>query len=176
MQIQQWFEELELATDFELFRLRSAIQKVLEDPERTKKLKSKIRIGMNVDYFCTERNHLVACVIQKVGRSRVDIQEIITQKRWSIPFYVLNLEHIETEIVSQRVKGMSKAELSVGQTVGFLNPKDHRDYIGQIAKLNPKRVIVIADNMEWHVPYSILFPVITSEAEESYQVLLPKTP
>ncbi|EKO3643840.1 hypothetical protein P0F25_000263 [Vibrio metschnikovii] len=173
MQIQQFFEELESASDFELFRLQSAIQKMLEDPERTKQLKRKIQVGMKVDYFCIVRNHAIPCSILKIGRSRVDVQEDDTQKRWSIPFYHLNLNHIETEIVSLNIKGMSKAELSIGCTVGFISNKDNREYIGQISKLNPKRAVVLVQNTAWNVPYSMLFPVITTEITEHNQVLLP---
>ena len=173
MKIQQLFEELESATDFELFRLQSAIQKMLEDPERTKQLKQKIQVGMKVDYFCIDRNHGVPCSILKIGRSRVDVQEDDTQKRWSLPFHHLNLDHIETDIVSLNVKGMSKAELSIGSTVGFIDNKDNREYIGQISKLNPKRAVVLVQNSVWDVPYSMLFPVITSETTEQNQVLLP---
>ena len=36
MNIQQVFEELETASDFELFRIKSAIDKVLEDPDRAR--------------------------------------------------------------------------------------------------------------------------------------------
>lgn len=173
MQIQQFFEELKTATDFELFRLQSAIQKALEDPERTKALKLKIQVGMKVDYFCNERNHSIPCTVLKVGRSRVDVQESGIQKRWSIPFYYLNLDHIETDIVSLNTKGMSKAELFIGCTVGFINNKDNNEYIGQVSKLNPKRAVILVHSTAWTVPYSMLFPVIASEAEEYHQVLLP---
>jgi len=72
---------------------------MLEDPERTKQLKQKIQVGMKVEYFCTDRNLAIPCSILKIGRSRVNVQEDDTQKRWSIPFNHLNLDHIETEIV-----------------------------------------------------------------------------
>lgn len=146
MQIQQLFEELESACDFELFRLQSALQKMLDDPERTKQLKPKIRVGMKVDFFCTDRNLAISCTVLKIGRSRVDIQENDTQNHWSIPFFSLNLNHIETDIISLNIKGMSKAELSIGCTVGFINNKDNREYIAQVSKINPKRAIVLVQN------------------------------
>ncbi|MFA0692254.1 hypothetical protein [Vibrio splendidus] len=66
MNTQKVFEELETASDFELFRLKSAIEKVLEDPDRARALKAKITVGMEVEYFCTERNNSVLCTILKV--------------------------------------------------------------------------------------------------------------
>ena len=67
MNIQSVFSELESASDFELFRLQQAIIKVLDDPDRVQQLRRKIQVGMKVDYFCGERNTLIACKVTKVG-------------------------------------------------------------------------------------------------------------
>ncbi|MEZ8403356.1 hypothetical protein AB6D75_08890 [Vibrio splendidus] len=172
MNTQKVFEELETASDFELFRLKSAIEKVLEDPDRARALKAKITVGMEVEYFCTERNNSVLCTILKVGRTRVDISEKETGKGWSLPFYFLNLDHIDTELVSNKAVGLSKAELSIGQTVGFVSNRDNQEYIGQVSKLNPKKVVVLVGNTAWTVPYSMLFPVLDSEASQTKQTLI----
>ncbi|MCG9552894.1 hypothetical protein L1D11_05735 [Vibrio sp. Isolate32] len=172
MNIQQVFEELEKASDFELFRIKSAIEKVLEDPDRAKALKAKMTVGMEVEYFCTERNHYMLCSILKVGRTRVEIREKETGKGWSLPFYFLNLDHIDTELISNKAVGLSKAELSIGQTVGFISSRDNQEYIGQVSKLNPKRAVVLVANTAWTVPYSMLFPVLDSEAGLVKQTLI----
>ena len=172
MNIQQIFEALETASDFELFRLKSAIEKVLEDPDRVRALKAKMAVGMEVEYFCTERNYPVLCTILKVGRTRVEIIEKETGKGWSLPFYFLNLDHIDTELISNKAVGLSKAELSIGQTVGFISSRDNQEYIGQVSKLNPKRVVVLVGNTAWTVPYSMLFPVLDSEVGQTQQRLI----
>lgn len=174
MNIQSVFSELESASDFELFRLQQAIIKVLDDPDRVQQLRRKIQVGMKVDYFCGERNTLIACKVTKVGRSRVSVLEVDTHKCWSIPFHWLNLDHIDTEIVTSKPNGLSKAELAIKQTVGFIDPRDNQEHIGQVVKLNPKRVVLSVDNKQWSVPYSLLFPVFVSQAEESKQTLLLK--
>ncbi|MCW8336634.1 hypothetical protein [Vibrio paucivorans] len=174
MNIQSVFSELESASDFELFRLQQAILKVLDDPDRVQRLKQKIQVGMTVDYFCAERNTLITCQVTKLGRSRVDVVELESQKRWSLPFHWLNLDHIEADIVTSKPNGLSKAELAVGQTVGFVDPRDNQEHIGQVVKLNPKRVVLAIDNKQWSVPYSLLFPVLVSQAQESKQTLLLK--
>ena len=172
MSLQSVFEQLESASDFELFRIKAAIEKVLDDPQRSRALKQKIEVGMTVDYFCTERNKPIACTVLKVRRSRVSIRELETGKGWSLPFYFLNLDHIDTQVVSSKTTGISKAELSIGQTVGFISSRDGKEYIGQVAKINPKRAVILIDNTAWTVPYSMLFAVITSEVERPGQTLL----
>ena len=121
MNIQQIFDELESATDFELFRLKSAIEKVLEDPERTNALKRKIQVGMAVEYFCTERNKAVLCTVLKVGRSRVSVREQDTGQQWSLPFYFLNLDHVETTLVSSKAVGLSALSTSTVCFIAAIN-------------------------------------------------------
>lgn len=174
MEIQSIFDEIQSLSAFELFRLQSAIYKTLEDPERVTALRQKIHVGMKVDYFCTERNHAIPCSVLKVSRSRVNVEEHDTQKRWSLPFYSLNLDHIETELVLPRTKGISKATLFIGSTVGFINNRDNTEHIGQVTKLNPKRAVILVNNTPWTVPYSMLFPVISCGSQEHDQMLLPR--
>ncbi len=174
MNIQSVFGELESASDFELFRLQQAILKVLDDPDRVQGLRKKIQVGMTVDYFCAERNALIACQVTKLGRSRVSVVEFESQKHWSLPFYYLNLDHVDTDIVASKTNGLSKAELAVGQTVGFIDPRDNQEHIGHVVKLNPKRVVLAIDTKQWSVPYSLLFPIFVSQSQESKQTLLLK--
>ena len=172
MDIQAIFEQLETATDFELYRIKSAIEKVLEDPERVKTLKSKITVGMKVDYFCYDRNKLIECEVLQVKRSRVSVEETLSGQKWTLPFYFLNLDNVETEVISNKPTGMSKAELAIGDTVGFISTRDNQEYIGQVIKLNPKRAVIAINQGTWTVPYAMLFPVLTSVAEETNQTIL----
>jgi hypothetical protein len=67
----------------ELVRSRFKYHKeYYEYPDRAKAL----TVGMEVEYFCTERNYYVLCSILKVGRTRVEIREKETGKGWSLPF------------------------------------------------------------------------------------------
>lgn len=172
MNIQSVFQELQSASDFELFRLKVAIDKLLEDPERINVLRQKMVVGMQLDYFNEEENRTITCELLEVKRTRATIREIETGKRWTLPFYYLNLDHIATELVANNKRGMSKAELYIGSTVGFINSKDNQDYIGQVVKLNPKRAILLVGNVKWQVPYQMLFPVIHSELNDNNTLLL----
>jgi hypothetical protein len=67
---------------------------------------------------------------------------------------------------------MSKAELYIGSTVGFINSENNQDYIGQVVKLNPKRAVLLVGNEKWQVPYQMLFPVIHAELDNNNTLLL----
>lgn len=175
MNIQHIFKELESASDFELFRIKTAIEKVLEDPDRIQQLKRKIRVGMDVEYFCPDRNKSISCIVVDIKRSRVTVKENVSGQQWTLPFYFLNLDQVETELMSSKAVGMSKAEIAVGDYVGFFNSRDSKEHIGQVVKLNPKRVVIVVENCTWSVSYQMLFPVLvseTEETEESKQLLL----
>ncbi len=172
MNIQAVFQELQSASDFELFRLKTAIDKLLEDPERINALREKMVIGMQLDYFDAKENHSIACELLEIKRTRATIREIATGKRWTLPFYYLNLDHITTELVANNKRGMSKAELHIGSTVGFISSRNNQEYIGQVSKLNPKRVVLLVGNEKWNVPYQMLFPIIHSELDGNNTLLL----
>jgi hypothetical protein len=172
MNIQPVFQDLQTASDFELFRLKTAIEKLLEDPERINALRKKLAVGMQIEYFNQEENRSILCELLEIKRTRATVREIETDKRRTLPFYYLNLEHIATELVANNKRGMSKAELHIGLTVGFVNSQNNEDYIGQVVKLNPKRAVLLVDNQKWQVPYQILFPIIHSELDNGSTLLL----
>jgi hypothetical protein len=172
MNIQSVFQELQTASDFELLRLKVAIEQLLEDPERINALRKKMVVGMLLDYFNEEENRSIPCELLDIKRTRAIVREVETGKRWTLPFYYLNLDHIATKLVANNKRGMSKAELYIGYTVGFVNSKNNQDYIGQIVKLNPKRAVLLVGNEEWQVPYQMLFDIIDSELDSSSTLLL----
>jgi hypothetical protein len=172
MNIQAIFQELQTASDFELFRLKAAIEKLLEDPERINTLRKKMVVGMQLDYFNEVENRSIACELIEIKRTRATVREIETGQRWTIPFHYLNLDHITTKLVVNNKRGMSKAELHIGLTVGFVNSQNNQDYIGQVVKLNPKRAVLLVSNEKWQVPYQMLFPIIHSELDNNSTLLL----
>ena len=172
MNVQTVFQELETASDFELYRLNIAINKLLEDPERINTLRKKLVIGMQVEYFKSEVNKVVVCEILEIKRTRVTVKEIETEERWLLPFYCLNLDGIATTLVANNQRGLSKAELHIGSTVGFVNSQNKQDYFGQVVKLNPKRAIILVGDEKWKVPYQMLFSIVNSELDDNSTLLL----
>jgi len=176
MNIQEVFQALQTSSDFELFRLRVAIDKLLEDPERIKALRKKLVVGMHLEYFNEAENRAITCEVIEIKRTRATVLDSSTKQYWTLPFYFLNLDHVATDLVVNNKKGMSKAELSIGSEVGFISSKDNQEYIGRVGKLNPKRAVILINSargeQHWTVPYSMLFPVIQSTLDDG-NTLLP---
>lgn len=153
-------EELESATPFDLYRLREAINKKLDDPSFINNIKQHIRPGMDCKYFDSDENRLIEATVVKIGRTRTSVKNKHDGHRWNIPFYMVNLEGVSVDIVKPSGKGLDRNHLKIGDHVGFVN-RDNVELYGDIIKLNPKMAKVkLGDGKVWRVSYSCLFKTI----------------
>lgn len=164
-------EELEKASLFELFRLESAINNLLDDPERLLAIKRQLQIGTDITYFDTQKNCLIPARLEAVRKTRASVREIATGKLWTIPLYMINIEGTTTDI-EPRNKGVDRLSLHVGDRVGYVS-RAGTEVFGTVIKLNPKRAKVETDQGIWNVSYSILFTVLEGEQGKE-QYLIPK--
>ena len=151
---------LEQATPFDLYRLHAAIGNMLDDPQRMAVVKKNLRIGDWVEVFEPEVNHTIRVRVLKVRRTRVLAEREDNGKQWLYPFYMLNLQGVDTAINNpDRRTGLSRNEVSIGDHVGF-RTRDGRELYGPIIKLNPKTVKIQVGKTTWRVDYSLLFKVL----------------
>jgi hypothetical protein len=156
--------ELNDASLFDLYRLRVAIRKELENPKRIEEVKKMISKGDVISYFDENENKLIQAEVIELRRTRVLVKNRHDMKQWIIPFYMVNVEEVPTDIrYSTTAKGMNRNEIRIGDLAGFRN-KYHKNVCGKVIRLNPKTVTVFVEpNQEWRVPYSMLYPIIDGE-------------
>lgn len=157
-QIEQW-------SLFETYRLNSAIAKLLDDPARNEAIKSQLKIGMQITYFCSNTNRLIEATIVDIRKTRASVVNIHDGRKWNISFYLINLEGIDTSIVPKKHSGgVNRNSLRVGDHVGW-NSKLGYELYGLVEKLNPKRALVrFGTGERWTVFYSLLFLVMDGMA------------
>ena len=63
-------EQLETATPFELYRLKAALDRMLDDPARIAAVKSMIRVGDEIEYFEPSENRCVKARVLRCNRTR----------------------------------------------------------------------------------------------------------
>ncbi|MES9901291.1 MAG: hypothetical protein ABW168_01250 [Sedimenticola sp.] len=153
--------ELNQASTFELFRLKAAIDNFLDDPARLAAIKRALHPGMEISYFDQRENRLIPARLQKIHKTRAEVEDLGGGKCWTIPLYMINIEGTNTEIAPQR-NGVDRLSLQTGDPVGFTG-RDGEELFGVIIKLNPKRAKIRSGNTVWAVPYSMLFTVIDGE-------------
>ncbi|MFO8031160.1 MAG: hypothetical protein R6U22_01295 [Desulfohalobiaceae bacterium] len=155
-------EQLNQASPFELYRLTQAIYKHLQSEETVALIKSKLVPGQLITYFDGEQNRLIEARVIKLNRSRLLVQHVQDRKKWIIPYYFVNVDNIDPDLKPGPENiGLSKNQLQVGATVGYLDHQN-REVYGKVRRLNQKTatVDVIEEGSRWRVPYSMLFPVL----------------
>jgi len=164
MDYSRFMSELDTVSLFDLYRLDVAIRKEMENPRRIEAVRSVIGKGDTITYFEGSENRLIQAEVIEVRRTRVLVRNKQDLKCWSIPFYMINVEQVATEIAYSAVsKGMRKNEIRIGDQVGFRS-KTNQNLYGTVVRLNPRTVTVsVAPNAQWRVPYSMLYPIIEGE-------------
>lgn len=158
-------DKLATATVFDLFRIKIAIEKMLNDPERIFEVKRRLRQGQQVEYFLPEENRSRPAVVIELKRARVLLKNVDDGVLWNIPYCYVNLEGVDTRIASPTAReGLDRNEVQVGDRVGFVDQENIERY-GEIVRLNPKSVTLNCEGLKWRVPYSFLFKVIGQDIE-----------
>lgn len=152
-------EALNQASLFELYRLDVAIKHQLEDPARLLAVKQALRPGQTLSWFDSQANRLVEAQLLEVNRTRALVQNSVDGKRWTIPFYLINLDGQDVAIAARRRRGVDRNSLKVGDRVAFRD-RQGREQFGQVLKLNPKSASVQVGPTRWRVSYGLMAPVI----------------
>jgi hypothetical protein len=177
MNYSEILQKLEQATLFDIYRLRSAMDVLLEQPEKLLAIKRQLHVGMSISYLDKQSNKLVAAVIAEIRRNSVGVRHQTDGQQWIIPLYLINLNNVDTRIHRQDRAILDRNQLQVGESIGFLGHNDKETY-GVITQLNPKTVSIITrDGKRWRVAYSYLFKILdTSSQAMSQQPMIDVTP
>lgn len=155
--------ELNKATSFDLYRLYVAIGNELENTKRILDIKQKLRIGMELSYFYHAENRLVKAQLLEMKKKNVVVLDHEKNKRFAIPYYMLNVDGIDVEIYeSKNTEELTANMLKVGDCVGF--NKDGDNIVGIIRRINHKTVTLKTNSgHQWRVAYSFLYRIHDSE-------------
>ena len=157
-------EALNSASLFDLYRLREAIQKQLEDPARLDAIKRQCRVGQRIAWFDSAENRLVEAEILALKQSRAAVRNLEDGKRWTIPLCFINLQGVAVDITPSHA-GVDRNTLKVGDLVGFQDKQGHERY-GKVIKLNRRTAGIAVGDAQWRVAYELLSAVIDGEAEQ----------
>ena len=129
------------ASLFELYRLNAAISNQLDDPKRLRAVKQALRVGQTVRWFDHVENRLQDARLLRINRTRAEIENLGDGKRWSIPFYQIDLDGEDVTIATQKHQAVDLNRLSVGDRVAFKD-REGLERFGQVVKLNAKTASV----------------------------------
>lgn len=168
------FKQLEQLSLFELSRLRSAITKTLDDPERNEAIKRHIKVGMKITYYSSRTNNLIEATIVDIRNTRVSVINSSDGEKWNIKLYSINLNDVDIDIAPKKTSGhLDRNSLKVGDKVGFMSDKGGHEVYGVVTKLNPKTArVTLTTGDKWVVYYPSLFLITEGYSSSSDGQLL----
>lgn len=156
---------LNQASAFELYRMRAAIDRVLDEPRWLLAIQSRLRIGESVEYFDSQANTLRRGKILELRRKQAVILDQDGGRRWLIPYVAINLDGADVQIREQPRQGLGRNEIVVGEVVGFVD-RNQRQRSGRVIRLNDKTVTLLCGSQQWRVAYCFLHRVVDSAVIE----------
>jgi hypothetical protein len=147
------------ASAFELYRLRAAINRVLDQPGWMDAVRSRLRVGQAIQYFDPTANRAQQGEVLELRRKQAVVLDLATQKRWLISYAAINLDGADVQIREKPKQGLGRDEVAAGDVVGFLD-RDHQQRSGRILRLNDKTVTLLCGQQQWRVAYGLLHRVV----------------
>jgi ribosome maturation factor RimP len=156
-------DALKQASGFELYRLRAMLDRVLDDPKWIIAVQKQLLIGQQINYYDAGSNTEFTAQVLEFRRKQVVVRDVATQKRWLIPYTAINLGGADIKIREADRAGLSRHEVAVGETVGFIDGENRQRH-GKIIRLNDKTVTLECDGQKWRVSYNYLHWVLDSDS------------
>lgn len=163
MDFSETIASLNSASAFELFRLRAAIDRVLDQPDWMDAGRSRLRVGQPVQYFDPAANRSQQGQVLELRRKQAVVLDLATQKRWLISYAAINLDGADVEIREKPRQGLGRNEVAIDDVVGFID-RNHQQRSGQILRLNDKTVTLMCGKQQWRVAYALLHRVVDGSA------------
>ena len=154
---------LNSASAFDLFRLRAAIDRVLDEPRWMQSVQVRLKVGQEVQYFDPQANALKQGRLLEMRRKQAVILDTQDARRWLISYAAINLEGADVQIRENKSTGLGRNELAIGDVVGFVD-RDQNHRTGKIIRLNDKTVSLQCGSTQWRVAYAYLHHVVDAEA------------
>ena len=153
---------LNLASAFELYRMRAAIDRVIDDPKWLQAIQLRLQVGQEVSYFSVQSNALKRARVLELRRKQVILRDLDDAKSWIIPYAAINLDGADVQIREHKALGLGRNEIAVGELVGFID-RDQQQRTGKVVRLNEKTVSLQCGNAQWRVAYSFLHRVVDAD-------------
>jgi len=163
MNFSETIATLNSASAFELFRLRAAIDRVLDQPGWMDAVRSRLRVGQPIQYFDPVANRSQQGRVLELRRKQAVALDLATQKRWLISYAAINLDGADVEIRERPRQGLGRNEVATGDVVGFMD-RNHQQRSGRIFRLNDKTVTLTCGQQQWRVAYGLLHRVVDGSA------------
>ena len=155
--------QLKAASAFDLYRLRAAIDRTLDEPAWMLAVQARLRVGQAIEYFDPQANASHTGQVLELRRKQAVVLDKTTGQRWLISYAAINLDGADVDIRERPRQGLGRNEVAIGDWVGFVG-RDHKERSGRVIRLNDRTVTIECEQLQWRVSYSLLHQVLVSDA------------
>lgn len=163
MNFSEVINSLSSASAFDLYRMRAAIDRVLDDPRWMHSVQSRLRVGQEVKYFDPQDNVLKSGVVLEMRRKQAVV--VTSSRRWLISYAAINVDGVDVQIRENKAQGLGRNEVAIGDTVGFVD-REKNQHIGKVVRLNDKTVTLQCAGTQWRVAYAYLHRVVDADSRD----------
>ncbi|HCI53328.1 MAG TPA: hypothetical protein DE312_08460 [Gallionella sp.] len=156
---------LNQASAFELYRMRAAIDRLLDEPRWVQAIHARLQIGLAIEYFDSQANTLRRGKVLELRRKQAVILDQNDGRRWLIAYAAINLDGTDVQIREQPRQGLGRNEVAIGDAVGFVD-RNQQQRSGRIIRLNDKTVTLLCGQQQWRVAYAYLHRVMDTDTIE----------
>lgn len=162
MNFSEVIKTLNNASAFDLYRMRAAIDRVLDEPRWMQSVQVRLKVGQEVQYFDPQANALRRGRLLEMRRKQAVVLDIDDARRWLISYAAINLDGSDVQIRENKAQGLGRNEVAMGEVVGFVD-RDQNQRTGKIIRLNDKTVTLQCGPAQWRVAYALLHRVVDAE-------------
>ena len=150
---------LDTASDFDLFRVHTAIDRLLYDPRRIVALRQRLHLGQPVAFFDFHDDVIRQGRIVAFKPDQVWVDEEDQRRRWKLPYAGIDPDSLPTPSRGVSPETQPRQHLGVGDSVGFYD-RDGRQRVGSIQRINTKTATLLCDGQRWRVSHALLHRIV----------------
>lgn len=162
MNYSEIIKSLSNASAFDLYRMRSAIDRVLDEPRWMQSVQIRLKVGQDVEYFDPQANALRKGKVLEMRRKQAVVLDMDDARRWLISYAAINLDGSDVQIRESKAQGLGRNEVGIGDVVGFVD-REQNQRTGKIIRLNDKTVSLQSGATQWRVAYAYLHRVVDAD-------------
>ena len=91
-------KSLRNASAFDLYRMRAAIDRVLDEPRWMQSVQVRLKVGQDVEYFDPQANALRRGKVLEMRRKQAVVLDMNDSRRWLISYAAINLDGSDVQI------------------------------------------------------------------------------
>jgi hypothetical protein len=168
-------QTLNQASAFELYRMRAAIDRVLDEPRWLQAVQARLKVGQVVQYFDSQANALKRGQVLEMRRKQAVLLDLDDARQWIISYAAINLDGADVQIRENKPQGLGRNEVAIGEVLGFMD-RDQQQRTGRVIRLNDKTVTLQCDKGQWRVAYQFLHRVLDADGQLQNVIELGASP